>query len=79
MYLGEERITDSVPGSCFIDARHFHSLEHLVKKLEKMTVEECQQIRSAGKAFLNSKAFQEFTTEKFALKMCANLKAAYEK
>lgn len=78
VYLGEERITDSVPGSCFIDARHFHSLEHLVKKLEGMSEEEWLQIRFAGTAFLNSKAFQEFTTEKFALKMCDNLKAAYE-
>ena len=79
VYLGEERITDSVPGSCFIDARHFYSLEHLVNKLENMSKEEWQQIRFAGTAFLNSKEFQEFTTEKFALKMCANLKAAYEK
>lgn len=75
VYLGEERITDSVPGSCFIDVRQFHRLEHLVKKLEKMTVEEWQQIRSAGKAFLNSKEFLEFTNQKFALKMCEDLKS----
>ena len=75
VYLGEEGITDSVPGSCFIDARQFHSLEHLVKKLEGMSEEEWQQIRSAGKAFLNSNEFLEFTNQKFALKMCDYLKA----
>ena len=79
VYLGEKKITDFVPENSFIDARQFHSLEHLVKKLERMSEEEWQQIRFAGTAFLNSKDFQEFTTEKFALKMCANLKAAYEK
>ena len=77
VYLGEERITDSVPGSCFIDARHFHSLEHLVKKLEGMSEEEWLQIRSAGKAFLNSNEFLEFTNQKFALKMCGHLKSLF--
>ena len=78
VYLGEKKITDFVPENSFIDARQFHSLEHLVKKLERMSEEEWQQVRVAGTAFLNFKAFQEFTTEKFALKMCDNLKAAYE-
>ena len=75
VYLGEKRINDSVPGSCFIDASEFHSLEHLVKKLERMSEEEWQQIRSAGKAFLNFNEFLEFTNQKFALKMCEDLKS----
>jgi hypothetical protein len=75
VYLGEKSITDSVPGSCFIDARQFHRLEHLVKKLQRMSEEEWQQIRFTGKAFLNSKEFLEFTNQKFALKMCDDLKS----
>ena len=75
VYLGEERITDSVPGSCFIDARHFYSLEHLVNKLENMSKEEWQQIRFAGTAFLNSKEFLEFTNQKFARQMCYHLES----
>lgn len=75
VYLGEQNITNFVPRSCFIDARDFQSLENLVKKLEGMSEEEWQQIRSAGKAFFSAKGFLEFTTEKFALKMCDHLKA----
>ena len=74
VYLGEERISDSVPGSCFINARQFHSLEHLVKKLERMSEKEWQQIRFAGKAFLNSKAFQEFTNDKYTNQMSEIIK-----
>jgi hypothetical protein len=75
VYLGEIKIADFVPKNSFIDASEFHSLEHLVKKLERMSEEEWQQIRSAGKAFLNSNEFQEFTNQKFALKMCYHVKA----
>jgi hypothetical protein len=74
VYLGEERITDSVPGSCFINARQFHSLEHLVKELERMSEKEWQQIRFAGKAFLNSKAFQEYTNDKYTNQMSEIIK-----
>ncbi len=74
VYLGEKSITDSVPGSCFINARQFHSLEHLVKKLERMSEKEWQQIRFAGKAFLNSKAFQEFTNDKYTNQMSEIIK-----
>lgn len=75
VYLGEKSIADFVPKNSFIDASEFHSLEHLVKKLERMSEEEWQQIRSAGKAFLNSIEFLEFTNKKFALKMCYHVKA----
>ena len=74
VYLGEARITDLVPENSFIDARQFQSLGNLVNKLAKMSEEEWQQIRSSGKAFLSSKQFLEFTTQKFALQMCYNLK-----
>ena len=75
VYLGEKKIADFVPKNSFIDASEFHSLKHLVKKLERMSEEDWQQIRSAGKAFLNSNKFLEFTNQKFALKMYYHLKA----
>jgi hypothetical protein len=75
VYFGEKKIADFIPKNSFIDASEFHSLEHLVKKLERMSEEEWQQIRSAGKAFLNSNEFLEFTNKKFALKMCYHVKA----
>ena len=75
VYLGEKKITDFVPENSFIDASEFHSLENLVFALAKMSEEDWQQIRSAGKAFLNSNEFLEFTNQKFALKMCYHLKA----
>jgi hypothetical protein len=75
VYLGEIKIADFVPKNSFIDASEFHSLENLVFALAKMSEEEWQQIRSAGKAFLNSNEFQEFTNQKFALKMCYHVKA----
>ena len=75
VYLGEKKITDFVPENSFIDASEFHSLQNLVFALAKMSEEDWQQIRSAGKAFLNSKEFLEFTNQKFALNMCDILKA----
>ena len=74
VYLGEQNITKFVPANCFIDARDFQNVGNLVNTLAKMSEEEWQQLRSEGKAFINSKEFQEFTNEKFALKLCDHLK-----
>lgn len=75
VYFGEKKIADFVPKNSFIDASEFHSLENLVFALAKMSDEEWRQIRFAGKAFLNSQKFIEFTNLKFALKMCDYLKS----
>lgn len=75
VYLGEKNITEFVPGSCFIDARQFQSLDNLVLALKTMSDREWRQIRSTGEEFLNSPKFLEFKTRPFALKMCDLLKA----
>lgn len=69
VYLGEQSITDFVPRSCFINARQFQKQENLIVALAKICDEEWLQMRSAGKDFMNSNEFLEFTNDKFAIKM----------
>jgi len=69
VYLGEEAIEEAVPSSCFVDARHFASLNALIRHLESMTEETWQSKFEAGRAFLASKDFQRYTCARFAARM----------
>jgi hypothetical protein len=74
VYLGEKKITDFVPENSFIDARQFQRQEDLVVALAKMSDEEWLQMRSAGKDFLNSKEFLEFTNDNYTNQMSEIIK-----
>ena len=69
VYLGEQNITEFVSENSFIDARKFGSRQNLATAIAKIDREKWQQMRSAGKDFLNSREFIEFTNDKFANQM----------
>ena len=74
VYLGEEKIADFVPVSCFVDARNFRSQRDLLLYLRGCPESEWQAMRDAGQAFLQSEKMHPFTDEAFAERMVGILK-----
>lgn len=54
IYWGASNVTDYIPEGCFIDRHRFHSNEHLLDFLKKMTEEEHEQYLNNIQQFLNS-------------------------
>jgi hypothetical protein len=59
-YLGAPDIASIVPKAAFIDARDFESTTELWQHAKGLSPAERQEHRDAGKAFLESKAFDAF-------------------
>ena len=69
VYLGEERITGYVPKSAFVDAREFRNQKELLLYLRSCSQMEWEAMREAGREYLQSKAFHQFSDEAFAARM----------
>lgn len=66
VYLGAQNITEYVPASCFIDWRHYPSLEHLYQDMVEIAQgERLEELRESGWRFLNSSEFFPFSVENF--------------
>lgn len=55
VYLGAKDITELIPEDAYLDCRKFSSWESMHKKVMNMTDAEVQSMRSAGRAFIQSK------------------------
>lgn len=66
IYLGDPYVTHRIPISCFIDARNFNSYSELNQYLLSITETEAAKYINAAQEFINSKAFEAFTSKHFA-------------
>ncbi len=63
VYWGATNVTDYIPKNCFIDRRDFNSLEDLYAFMKGMTETEYEEYLIRIRAFLNSEAAQQFSTQ----------------
>lgn len=73
VYLGEERITDTVPAAAFVDVRNFRNQAELLRYLRDCPETEWQAMQAAGHAFLQTPAARAFSTDTFVEQMNAIL------
>jgi hypothetical protein len=66
IYLGATDIDELIPPECFIDMRQFADYAELRVFLKAMDRETVHRYRDAGRAFLESEAFEPFSVECFA-------------
>ena len=66
VYLGDPRVADRIPSTCFIDVRRFSSYDELANFMFSITESEYQEYLDAAKRFINSAAFKPFTSTYFA-------------
>jgi hypothetical protein len=66
IYWGATDIEELVPPDCFIDMRQFTNYSELLECLKALDRETVRRYREAGRAFLESKAFNPFSKERFA-------------
>jgi hypothetical protein len=66
LYLGAPDIASLVPAECFIDLRHFASLDELDLHLNSLTEGDAKNMIDAGRAFLQTKDGQLHSYEGFA-------------
>ncbi len=66
IYWGATDIEELVPPDCFIDMRQFTNYSQLLECLKALDRETVRRYREAGRAFLESKAFNPFSKERFA-------------
>jgi hypothetical protein len=69
IYLGEEEIAKEIPTECFVDAREFQKAADLVDALCEMGESDWNRLRDAGRRFLASNRFEEFTMVAFSKNM----------
>lgn len=69
VYLGEERICESVPAGCFVDSRDYKDIPTLVNALRSMGQEEWEARREVAREFLKSDAFRPFTEDVYVERM----------
>jgi hypothetical protein len=66
IYWGATNIEELVPPDCFIDMRRFADYSELRAHLKALNRETVRRYREAGRSFLESKAFNSFSKERFA-------------
>lgn len=66
VYLGDPGIAEAVWPECFVDLRDFSGLEDLREHLRGMSSNRRDEMRAAGREFLASADFVEFSKERFA-------------
>lgn len=66
IYWGATDIKELIPPECFIDMREFGDYAELRAFLKSLDRTAVSRYRDAGRAFLESKAFEPFSKERFA-------------
>jgi hypothetical protein len=69
IYLGDERITETVPADCFVDARNFACDADIFDFAANCGESQWLKLRSAGRDFVSSPRMHRFTSEGFAERM----------
>jgi glycosyltransferase involved in cell wall biosynthesis len=66
IYLGAPDIAEAVDPNCYIDARRFADYSEMQRYLDSLTDTECEAMRVAGRDYLASAQFRQFSPDAFA-------------
>jgi hypothetical protein len=66
IYLGAPNIAEAVDPACYIDARRFANYDEMQRYLESMSETEYEAFRAAGREYLTSAQFRQFSPDAFA-------------
>jgi len=69
VYLGDENVTQVVPEKAIVDARHFRDHGELLQYLDSCPKTEWEEMRDAGRAFLDTEKARSFSDEAFVERM----------
>ena len=73
IYLGAPDIDDAVDPSCYIDARRFSSYDEMQRYLDSLGGSEYETFRVAGRDYLRSEKFRQFSPDRFADRFIADI------
>lgn len=66
IYLGAPDIGDAVDPDCYIDARRFANYDEMQRYLDSLTDSDYERFRVAGREYLSSAKFRQFSPDGFA-------------
>lgn len=66
IYLGAPDIDDAVDPDCYIDARRFTNYDEMQRYLDSLTDSDYERYRVAGREYLSSAKFRQFSPDGFA-------------
>jgi len=75
IYLGAPDIADAVDPACYIDARRFASYDELERYLASLSDGDLERLRVAGRDYLRSDQFRQFSPQVFADRFITDIEA----
>ena len=75
IYLGAPDIDTAVDPDCFVDARQFASYDEMQRYLDAMSAADYERLRIAGRDYLSSEQFRQFSPDAFADRFIADIEA----
>ena len=73
IYLGAPDIAEAVDPDCYIDARRFADYDEMQRYLDSMSETEYEAFRTAGREYLSSAQFRQFSPDAFADRFIADI------
>jgi glycosyltransferase involved in cell wall biosynthesis len=73
IYLGAPDIDGAVDPRCYIDARRFASYDEMARFLDALSPTEYEQLRRAGREYLGSAMYRQFSADAFADRFIADI------
>jgi glycosyltransferase involved in cell wall biosynthesis len=75
IYLGAPDISEAVDPECYIDARRFADYDEMQRYLDSMSETEHEAFRAAGREYLTSAQFRQFSPDAFADRFIGDIEA----
>ena len=75
IYLGAPDIDTAVDPACYIDARQFANYDEMERSLDSLSPAEFERFRIAGREYLSSAKFRQFSPDAFADRFIADIEA----
>ena len=75
IYLGAPDINDAVDPGCYIDARRFASYDEMQQYLDALSPTDYERLRAAGREYLGSDTFRQFSPDAFADRFVSDIEA----
>lgn len=75
IYLGAPDIDEAVDPGCYIDARRFANYDEMHRYLDALSPADYERLRMAGREYLSSEKFRQFSPDAFADRFIADIEA----
>jgi len=75
IYLGAPDVDTAVDPDCYIDARRFASYDEMQRYLDAMSTADFERLRAAGRDYLSSDKYRQFSPDAFADRFIADIEA----